>query len=158
MEHLILATICMGADIAIDAISLTDGSAPTDKCAGVAPWSSGTSYAVGDKVTYQGFLYERTATGWTNLGACGTARITYGEFVEHLGVSISVYPNPVKGNTLYVKSNIEDLPFTVVNMLGQQVARGTSANGVNVSNLDAGLYMIQFNVNDKQETRKFIKK
>jgi hypothetical protein len=42
-------------------------------------------------------------------------------------------------------------------MLGQQVARGTSTNGVDVSDLETGLYMIQFNVNDKIETRKFIK-
>lgn len=42
-----------------------------DICDGVAPYASGTSYAVGDKVTYQGQLYERTSTGWINLGACG---------------------------------------------------------------------------------------
>jgi len=145
------------ADIAIDAVSLTDGSAPADKCAGVLPWSSTTSYSVEDQVTYQGNLYERTATGWINLGACGTARLANGEFVEYLGYNITVYPNPVKGNTLFVKSSIESLEFTVVNMLGQQVAKGTSRNGVNVSGLDAGLYMIQFNVNNKLETRKFIK-
>lgn len=43
-----------------------------DICDGVAPYVSGASYAVGDKVTYQGQLYERTSTGWRNLGACGT--------------------------------------------------------------------------------------
>ncbi len=41
-------------------------------CDGVAPYSAGTVYNVGDRVTYNGSLYERTATGWTNLGPCTT--------------------------------------------------------------------------------------
>lgn len=144
-------------DMAVDAVSLTNGAVSTDKCAGVSPYDSGQSYVSGDQVTYQGNLFERTASGWTNLGACGTARATDQGFVQHLGVEISVYPNPVKGNILYVKSSVENLPFTIVNMLGQQVAKGTSTNGVDVANLKAGLYMIQFNINETIETRKFIK-
>jgi presenilin-like A22 family membrane protease len=59
---------------------------------------------------------------------------------------------------LFVKANIENLPFTVVNMLGQQVVKGiTTSNGINVSKLEAGLYLIQFEVNDTIETRKFVK-
>jgi hypothetical protein len=138
-------------------VKIVAASTPADKCAGVSPWSSSTSYSVGDRVTYQGNLFERTATSWTNLGACGTAKITNEGTVRQLGESISVYPNPVKGNMLFVKSTVENLPFTVVNMLGQEVAKGTSTNGVNVGNLQAGLYMIQFNVNNTIETRKFIK-
>lgn len=142
-------------DMAVDAVSLTNGAA--DKCAGVSPYVSGQSYAVGQQVTYNGYLYQRTASGWNNLGACGTAREELQGSVSHLGVAITIYPNPVKGNMLYVKSTMEDLPFTIVNMLGQQVAKGTSAHGVNVGNLEAGLYMIQFKVNSTIETRKFIK-
>ncbi|WP_025663678.1 M12 family metallo-peptidase [Aquimarina megaterium] len=41
-------------------------------CEGVQPYSSGTVYSVGDRVTYQGNLYERTSTGWKNLGPCPT--------------------------------------------------------------------------------------
>ncbi|MGC1471149.1 MAG: GEVED domain-containing protein [Psychroserpens sp.] len=142
-------------DMAIDAVSLTNGS--PDKCAGVSPYNGSQSYSVGDQVTYQGNLYERTGSGWTNLGACGTARVLAEGFVQHLDVDISIYPNPVKGNELFVRSNIENLAFTVVNMLGQEVAKGTSSQGVDVSSLQAGLYLIQFEVNTKIETRKFIK-
>nr|WP_321221220.1 GEVED domain-containing protein [uncultured Psychroserpens sp.] len=142
-------------DMAVDAISLTNGSA--DKCAGVSAYNSSQSYSAGDRVTYQGTLYERTNSGWVNLGACGTARVLDEGFVQYLDVQISVYPNPVKGNELYVKSSIENLAFTIVNMLGQEVAKGTSANNVDVGNLEAGLYLIQFKVNDQYETRKFIK-
>ncbi|MFD1062502.1 GEVED domain-containing protein [Winogradskyella litorisediminis] len=144
------------ADIAIDAINLSQGSA--DKCAGVPAYVSGQSYSPGDQVVYQNTLYERTSTGWINLGTCGTPRVSELRTVDYLDPKISIYPNPVSGNTLFVKSNIEDLPFTVLNMLGQQVAKGTSANGVNVSSLKSGLYMIQFTVNDNVETLKFIKK
>ncbi len=41
-------------------------------CDGVSPWSSSVTYSPGDRVTYQGNLYEKTATGWKNLGPCGT--------------------------------------------------------------------------------------
>ncbi|MFD2916960.1 immunoglobulin-like domain-containing protein [Psychroserpens luteus] len=144
-------------DMAVDAISITNGSASADKCAGVSAYNSSLSYATGDKVTYLGSLYERTSSGWTNLGTCGTARMDYEGTVQYLGVEISIYPNPVKGNELFIKSNIQNLAFTIVNMLGQEVAKGTSANSVDVGNLEAGLYLIQFKVNDKFETRKFIK-
>ena len=145
-------------DMAIDAVSLSNGTTSADKCAGVSEYVSGQSYSTGDQVTYFGTLYERTASGWTNLGACGTARAIDGGFVQHLGVSLSVYPNPVKGETLFVKANIDNLPFTVVNMLGQQVVKGiTSSSGISVGKLEAGLYLIQFEVNDTIETRKFLK-
>ncbi|WP_299245345.1 fibronectin type III domain-containing protein [uncultured Aquimarina sp.] len=52
----------------------TDDSIPVDICEGISPWQSGISYATGDKVTYLGYLYERTSSGWSNLGACGTLR------------------------------------------------------------------------------------
>ena len=42
-----------------------------DICDGVAEWER-RSYTVGSKVTYQGFLFVRTTTGWDNLGKCGT--------------------------------------------------------------------------------------
>ncbi len=41
-----------------------------DICAGVEEYRSGRSYSVGDKVTYQGTLYQRTSSGWNNLGQC----------------------------------------------------------------------------------------
>ncbi|WP_103865781.1 carbohydrate-binding protein [Aquimarina sp. I32.4] len=39
-------------------------------CDGVSEYNGNVSYSVGDKVTYQGSLYQRTASGWNNLGAC----------------------------------------------------------------------------------------
>jgi len=43
-------------------------------------------------------------------------------------------------------------------MLGQEVKRGnTTGSGINVSDYKTELYMIQFNVNNKVVTKKFIK-
>lgn len=144
-------------DMAVDGIQLLNSTTPADKCAGVAPYNSTQSYNVGDKVTYQGSLYERTSTGWTNLGACGTARLENAGTVQYLDVQVSVYPNPVSGNTVFVKSNVENLRFEILNMLGQRVSMGTSEAGIDVGNLKSGLYLIQFNVNGTMQTRKFIK-
>ncbi|WP_055447390.1 M4 family metallopeptidase [Lacinutrix mariniflava] len=147
------------ADIAIDNVKLLNSTATADPCSGVSEYNSSTSYSTGDRVTYQGNLFERTASSWTNLGACGATATLLAQDVNYPpnAIEISLYPNPVKGDMLYVKSSIENLPFTIVNMLGQQVAKGASTNGVNVAKLEAGLYMIQFNVNNTLETRKFIK-
>ncbi|MCK8523054.1 M12 family metallo-peptidase [Aquimarina sp. D1M17] len=42
-------------------------------CAGIEPWSNNVNYVAGDKVTYQGRLFERTANNsWNDLGACST--------------------------------------------------------------------------------------
>jgi hypothetical protein len=39
-------------------------------CDGVSEWQSGTSYSVGQRVTYFGNLYERTSGGWSLIGPC----------------------------------------------------------------------------------------
>ncbi|MBW1295912.1 fibronectin type III domain-containing protein [Aquimarina litoralis] len=76
------------------------GSDPVDICLGISPWQSGISYAVGDKVTYQGYLFERTASGWTNLGACGTTR-------RAIETSNIIFP-PLEDDTIF---NIYPNPF-----------------------------------------------
>ncbi|MDY8137119.1 GEVED domain-containing protein [Aquimarina sp. 2201CG5-10] len=145
------------ADIAIDNVSLSSGSTPVDQCAGVAEWSSTASYSVGDRVTYQGNLYERTATGWTNLGPCGTTTSLATTADDLLGPPIfvlSVFPNPLKGDILNVdtKSN-ETQGYQIFNMLGQIVSKGTFTNSINVQNLETGVYMLKVNTN----TVRFIK-
>lgn len=49
-----------------------DGGGNTDICEGVDEWVSGRQYNVGDKVTYQGSLYERDFTRWNRIGECET--------------------------------------------------------------------------------------
>ncbi len=46
------------------------GGGGTDICEGVSPYNGSTSYAIGDRVTYQGGIYERVSGGWSYLGEC----------------------------------------------------------------------------------------
>ncbi len=81
------------------------------------------------------------------------------EETNALDLELSVYPNPVK-ETLHVKSKGKgDFAYRVVNMLGQEVSKGTSiTNGINVSNLETGMYLIELNAdNEKSITKRFIK-
>ncbi len=41
-------------------------------CNGAPEWQSGTTYYVGDQVTYQGGLYEYTVNGWVYLQDCSS--------------------------------------------------------------------------------------
>ncbi|MFK7784171.1 MAG: M12 family metallo-peptidase [Crocinitomicaceae bacterium] len=41
-------------------------------CNGASEWQAGTTYYVGDQVTYQGGLYEYTANGWVYLQDCSS--------------------------------------------------------------------------------------
>ncbi|WP_035096255.1 T9SS type A sorting domain-containing protein, partial [Aquimarina megaterium] len=50
-------------------VTTKEGST-TDICEGVQAWVSGVSYAVGDRVIYRSYVYERTANGWIRLGRC----------------------------------------------------------------------------------------
>lgn len=78
----------------------------SDICDGVAPYNSSTSYAVGDKVTYQGTLYQRTSSGWNNLGACGTSNsnICDGVAAYNSNVSYSVGDKVTYQGTLYQRT------------------------------------------------------
>ncbi|SEM19431.1 Astacin (Peptidase family M12A) [Aquimarina amphilecti] len=48
-----------------------DGGDGNDICEGIDEWSRNIRYNVGDKVTYQGFLYERDFSSWNQIGKCG---------------------------------------------------------------------------------------
>ncbi|WP_452602835.1 GEVED domain-containing protein [Pontimicrobium sp. MEBiC06410] len=98
----------------------------------------------------ESFQYGEVEDYTVNIGG-GNVRELVAETI-----AISIYPNPVK-DILYIKTT-ENLSYTIVNMLGQEVERGnTTGNGINVSDFKTGLYMIQFNVNNKVITKKFIK-
>ncbi len=147
------------ADVAIDNLSLTNtsgGGGSTDICEGVSEWSSSQSYEPGERVTHQGNLYERTSTGWINLGACGTTTSFATTNDDPLGPPtqlLSVYPNPLKGAILNLRTASSGTEqFSIYNMLGQTILKGTFSNTINVQGLEAGVYMIKVNT----QTARFI--
>jgi Zn-dependent metalloprotease/chitodextrinase len=78
---------------------------------------------------------------------------------EHSISELSMYPNPTS-NMLNVQiADKRQGTYRVLNFLGQQVGAGKlSENEVNVSHLDAGVYIIEVNDGQKTTTKKFYKK
>ncbi|WP_074407184.1 M4 family metallopeptidase [Aquimarina megaterium] len=94
----------------------TDGG--TDPCAGVPAYQAGNPYKVGDKVTYQGYLFEFTNTGWQQRGQCGTtggnqvdapysAVISFTTLEDTNGNNCDNIPEYQPGNTYPVGSKVK---------------------------------------------------
>ncbi|WP_353779520.1 T9SS type A sorting domain-containing protein [Winogradskyella sp. 3972H.M.0a.05] len=73
--------------------------------------------------------------------------------------SISIYPNPVNTGTLNVQSqNALQLDYEVVNLLGQQIQKGTISNEqIDVSQMSAGSYFLILKSEGRNVVKKFIK-
>ncbi|MCK8523131.1 S8 family serine peptidase [Aquimarina sp. D1M17] len=146
------------ADIAIDNLSIgSSGGGPVDQCEGVPAWSSTQSYSVGDRVTYQGSLYERTATGWTNLGPCGTTTsfaVTSDGFGPPIGADFILSPNPANSVLNVSMRTFGTHQYRILNMLGQVVDKGTFTNVINVQKLENGPYILNV---DNGTIKRFIK-
>ena len=72
--------------------------------------------------------------------------------------TISLYPNPTK-DVLNIETNsATKLNYSVINYLGQVVKTGSIENNlINVSSLNAGIYILEVNDGQKSVTKKFIK-
>lgn len=148
------------ADIAIDNFRVATS---VDQCAGVAAYNSSTSYSTGDRVTYNGSLYERTTSGWTNLGSCGTqsSNSTQSEGITNDGPPVgnfAMYPNPVTQGVL----NIEVLgstatDYVVYNLTGQVVLSGAFTQALDVSLLASGVYMLEVHTDQTTFVERFVK-
>ena len=149
------------ADIAIDNFRITT-SVNLDPCAGVAPWNSGTTYVPGDRVTFNGNLFERTATGWTNLGPCGTQSSstqsgTLGNDSPPLQNTFTVYPNPAETALNIGITGVEATGYTVFTITGQVVLEGNFISTIDVSMLSSGIYILQVNAGEQLFTERFVK-
>jgi chitodextrinase len=72
-------------------------------------------------------------------------------------LSISVYPNPVNGDILYI-SPIENATYKIINMVGQEIAKGNITNNeITVANISAGTYLLEVTTNEKSVVKRFIK-
>ncbi|WP_179344692.1 immunoglobulin-like domain-containing protein [Winogradskyella ursingii] len=71
---------------------------------------------------------------------------------------IRLYPNPVKGALLNVKTQMTDLNYEVYNTIGQIVSKGRLENNtIEVSNLEVGVYQIRFTSENQSIVKRFIK-
>ena len=75
-----------------------------------------------------------------------------------LDQDFAIYPNPVKGNTLFIKSfDAQDSTYRIVNMIGQTILKGNLTKEINVTTLKSGMYFIEVNDGEETVTKKFIK-
>jgi hypothetical protein len=107
-----------------------------------------------------------TSSDTTNfcLSASGTTsttsdlRTTFNDDRPTTAFEVRMYPNPVKGGILNVITGQDNASYVIMNMVGQQVAKGTiNSQAINVAKLQAGVYMIQINAGSQTVTKKFIK-
>jgi len=74
------------------------------------------------------------------------------------GLDLEIYPNPVKGSQLTVNTLSDTIDYKIFNMLGQLVsADRLSSSTINVSNLEAAVYIIEFSDGDQKIIKRFIK-
>ena len=71
---------------------------------------------------------------------------------------ITLYPNPVKGGVINVKTSYINMSYEIYNTVGQIVGRGIVKNNtIDVSSLDGAIYQIRFTTEGETLTKRFIK-
>jgi len=69
-----------------------------------------------------------------------------------------VYPNPVKGNYLSIKTGFEGkATYKISNLIGQTILSGEVKETIDVGNLKTGVYIIEINDGEEIMTKKFVK-
>ena len=155
-------------------VEYTTSSTPGDICDGISPWQSGVSYAVGDKVTYQGNLFERTSTGWKQLGACGTTRskdaieINYPPLNENHINTFEIHPNPFT-NEVFISTSAQKLDdnksytatiYTLTGKILYHQKISSTTQGIKPNIVKSGIYLLSIaDENDTVvQTQRLIKK
>ena len=71
---------------------------------------------------------------------------------------LTMYPNPVSGNTLYLTSTANAaMSVQIFDLLGKEVLKATVVNNaVNVAKLTAGVYVVKITEEGKTATRKLV--
>ena len=114
---------------------------------------------------YNSSVYAYTPLGTvlntytTTMGANGIYKNVYEATLSTNTTTlpeISVYPNPVS-ETLFVK-NAKMASFKIYDLAGKLVKNGVYQNGIQVSTMQKGVYIIQITDGSKKITEKFIVK
>lgn len=70
---------------------------------------------------------------------------------------LKIYPNPVTNGTLYINTSANaSKEVAVYDVLGKQVVKAATENAVNVSKLNAGVYIVKVTEEGKTATRKLV--
>lgn len=72
-------------------------------------------------------------------------------------LAMKVYPNPVR-DVLYISDLTQEASYRIVNVMGQEVQRGTTqGEGIEVQNLAPGTYLLEVSTPEGATTKRFIK-
>lgn len=72
-------------------------------------------------------------------------------------LAVKVYPNPVR-DVLYISDLAQEASYRIVNVMGQEVQRGTTqGEGIEVQNLAPGTYLLEVATPEGAATKRFIK-
>jgi len=73
---------------------------------------------------------------------------------------LTMYPNPLKGNTLFLTSTANaDMSVQIFDIIGKEVVKANVINNsINVANLQAGVYIVKITEEGKTATRKLVVK
>jgi len=96
----------------------------------------------------------RVGTTWASVTPQATASLT-----DNAIAGLKVYPNPVSGNNFYISSDATAVKSVAVyDVLGKQVINTKVENeaAINVSNLNAGVYIVKITEEGKTATRKLV--
>jgi chitinase len=149
------ATDNSGAATTSTAVTITvgNGGGNTGNCAGIAEYQPYPKvYNLGDKVTYNGNLYESLSNAlynvtpgtadwwWKPLGACGAAtRVSAATNAAMTAGSASVVPNPITGSTAQVLKYAEAGDQLVIDV---QSSRGTVVSSQSYTASSTGISTI----------------
>ena len=83
------------------------------------------------------------------LGGSKTVIATTSGIEEAVSENATIYPNPFS-NIIKINSDIDNIHVSVYNTMGQEVYNGGyDKNGLNLSHLMPGIYMVQATANEK---------
>lgn len=112
------------------------------------------------KLRYQIRAYHQDGTsgGYIYYDNLGLAEGTTAGVEEVKTAELTMFPNPLTGNVLnIVSSNNGDKTVAIYDVVGKEVLNAKVINGtVNVSNLNAGIYIVKISEEGKTATRKLV--
>jgi hypothetical protein len=110
-----------------------------------------------------GFMFRQDNANATptiladELRIATTANFTLGTSQNQIS-GLKVYPNPVANGTLFIETTANaERTVTVFDLLGKQVLNTTtSENAINISNLNAGVYVVKITEEGKTASTKLV--
>lgn len=98
------------------------------------------------------FSYGEVEDYTVNVGAAAIAGITFGTEIsdEANNYNMEIYPNPSNGLLNIRTLDDRTVSYQIYNLMGQPLKSGTLNQEINVSDLSAGMYVIEINDGDRK--------